>query len=139
MKVPVKKILFVVCIQLVIASIHIFRLGQIFNGELYNLYYGYFSDIILPFGGYFLLSMYDYQYKFLRHWGIKAIIVFSLTSTCEILQYFGIYALGVTFDPLDIVMYGSGVLLAAFVDTRVFAKIFRFWVIDYDNEVREED
>ena len=55
--------------------------------------------------------------------------MFLIPATCEILQYFGVYALGVTFDPLDLAMYGMGVLLAALVDTQVFAKVFPFWAM----------
>ena len=36
--------LIIVLIQIIIALVHAFRLGQIFNGQLYNLYYGCFSD-----------------------------------------------------------------------------------------------
>jgi len=121
------KIVIIISIQLVIAAIHIFRLGQIFEGNLYNLYYSYFSDLILPFGIYFLLSANEYSIPFLRHWRVKALAVFSLATLAEILQYFGVYALGVTFDPIDILMYGCGVILAAIVDTQVFSRLFKFW------------
>ena len=39
-----------------------------------------------------------------------------------------IEVLGVTFDFIDIVMYGTGVLIAAFVDVKLFANFFGFWV-----------
>jgi len=38
-----------------IALVHIFRIGSYLQGELYNFYYSYFSDYILPLGCYFLL------------------------------------------------------------------------------------
>jgi len=122
-----KKIAIVISIQLVIAAIHAFRLGQIFKGTLYNLYYSYFSDLILPFGIYFLLGANDYSIPFLRHWKVKALFVFSVATLLEILQYFGVYALGVTFDPFDILMYGCGVILAVIIDTQVFPRMFKFW------------
>ncbi len=124
------KIALVISIQLVIAAIHAFRLGQIFEGNLYNLYYSYFSDFILPFGTYFLLSANEYSIPFLRHWSVKALAVFSAATLAEILQYFGVYALGVTFDPVDILMYGCGVILAANVDTQVFSRMFKFWTFE---------
>ena len=99
----------------------------IFIGRAYDLYYGYFSDLILPFGAYFLLSMNDATNPFLRKWYVKAGIVFSLASFAEICQFFGIEAWGVTFDPFDIGMYGAGVLIAAFVDVKLFANLFGFW------------
>jgi len=88
---------------------------------LYNLYYGYFSDIVIPFGLYFLLSLNDTAIPVLRRWYVKAGIVFSLASFTEICQFFGFEALGVTFDPVDILAFGTGVLIAAFVDVKVFA------------------
>ena len=129
MPVLIPKILIVVFIQLLIAMNHAFRLGQLLNGYWYELYYGYASDILLPFGTYFLLSINEGTIPSLQTWYVKAGIIFSLASCSEILQYFGIYALGVTFDPLDICMYGAGVLLAAFVDVKIFANLFGFWVI----------
>ncbi len=59
MPLSIPKTMIVILIQVLIALIHIFRLGQLFNGRAYDLYYGYFSDLILPFGAYFLLSMND--------------------------------------------------------------------------------
>ena len=130
-----KKTLVCISIILLIAMIHIFRVGTWFSGSLYNLYYAYFSDVILPFGMYFLLCMNEFSYSFLRHWGVKAAIVSSVAATAEICQGLGIAALGVTFDPLDFVMYGLGALLAVLVDTQVFACVFSFWNIDFDEEL----
>jgi hypothetical protein len=121
------KIVVIVGIQLILAAIHIFRLGQLFDGTLYNLYYGYASDIMLPFGAYFLLGINEFSIPLLRSWWSKALIVFTAPTACEIAQYFGIYAFGVTFDPLDILMYGVGVMLAAALDMQVFPRIFKFW------------
>ncbi|MBC8181969.1 hypothetical protein H8E88_12690 [candidate division KSB1 bacterium] len=67
---------------------------------------------------------------FLRDWRVKSIIVFSVATTAEICQYFGIYALGVTFDLIDIIMYGVGVLMAVIVDRLVFTRIFKFWAVE---------
>lgn len=124
------KILIVILIQIVIALVHAFRLGQIFNGQLYILYYSYFSDLILPFGVYFLLSINDKSIPALRHWFIKAGTIFLLTSAAEICQFFGLEVLGVTFDPIDILMYGTGVLLAAFIDVKVFTPNLGFWITE---------
>jgi hypothetical protein len=127
MPISIPKILIIIFIQIIVALIHVFRLGQIFNGQAYNLYYSYFSDLILPFGGYFLLSMNDATIPFLRRWYTKAGIIFTLTTFAEICQLFGFEVLGVTFDPIDILMYGSGVLIAAFIDVKIFAPYLGFW------------
>jgi len=123
------KILIVILIQLVIASIHAFRLGQIFDGPMYNLYYSYFSDLILPFGTYFLLAINDSSIPILRPWYVKAGVVFLTATFAEICQLLGFEVLGVTFDVIDILMYGSGALIAAFVDVKILAANFGFWTL----------
>ncbi|MBN2091890.1 hypothetical protein JW964_19900 [candidate division KSB1 bacterium] len=122
-----KKIILIILILLTIALIHIFRLGQLFNGLAYKLYYSYFSDIVLPIAAYFLLTLNELTLPFLRKWFIKAGIIFAFTTFAEICQLFGIEVLGVTFDPLDILMYGIGVLIAAFLDVKIFGKYLGFW------------
>ena len=121
------KILFVILIQVAIALIHVFRLGQIFQGQAYNLYYSYFSDFILPFGAYFLLSLQEITISVFRKWYVKASLIFALTTLAEICQFFGIEVLGVTFDPFDILMYGIGVSVAVLIDVKVFTKYLGFW------------
>jgi hypothetical protein len=121
------KILFVLLIQVAIALIHVFRVGQIFQGQAYNLYYSYFSDFILPFGAYFLLSLQEITISVFRKWYVKASLIFALTTLAEICQFFGIEVLGVTFDPFDILMYGIGVSVAALIDVKVFTKYLGFW------------
>ena len=122
-----KKTIVVVLIQVAIALIHVFRLGQLFNGQAYNLYYSYFSDFILPFGFYFLLTLNEATIPAMRHWYVKAGIIFLLCASAELCQLFGIYVLGVTFDLVDILMYGIGVLAAAFIDVKIFSTHLGFW------------
>lgn len=114
-------------IMLIIAAIHAFRIGTYLHGEWYSLYYSYASDILLPFGVYYLLSINEFQFKFLQKWWVKVIIIFCAMTFSEIMQYFGIYFFGVTFDPLDILMYSIGALLAAYFDTQVFDKFIPSW------------
>jgi hypothetical protein len=83
---------------------------------------------------YFLLCINERSFSFLRRWGVKAALVFLAAATAEICQGLGIAALGVTYDPLDFVMYGLGTLLAALMDTQVFARRFSFWRVDFDEE-----
>jgi hypothetical protein len=121
------KIVLVVGIMLGIAFIHAFRLGSYLEGPLFLFYYSYFSDIIIPFGFYFMLCLNDVSIRWLEDWRVKALLIFVGASLTEVAQAFGIYLLGVTFDPLDIVMFGVGVLLAVFVDRVIFRRIFPFW------------
>ena len=120
--------------MLVLAAIHGFRIGNYLTGNAYKYYYSFASDIMLPFGAYFLLSMNEIQLRFLRKWHKKVFIVFSVMTFSEIMQFFGIYFFGVTFDWLDIIMYGLGALLAAFVDKQIFEKFVPFWNYNSTNK-----
>jgi len=117
-------------IVILIAVVHIFRIGSYLEGELYDLYYSYFSDFALPFGCYFLLCATELQMPILRRWEAKSAIVFLMPSIAETCQYFGMPVLGSTFDLLDYLMYGIGAISAAVVDTQVFSRIFGFWTME---------
>ena len=56
--------------------------------------------------------MIDLQFRFLRKWWIKALIVFGVSAFSEILQVFGI-----------------GVLIAAFLDIQIFERLIPHWNI----------
>ncbi len=125
---PGPKRAIVILIQVAIGSLHALRCGRLLSGQLSRYYSSYFSDLVLPFGAYFLLALSEDQIPLFRSWFGKAGAVLILTTAAETAQYFGFYALGVTFDPLDIVMYAVGVLLAALLDVRVFARHVNGWV-----------
>jgi hypothetical protein len=112
----------------VIATIHILRIGDYLFGDLHNFYNSYFSDLILPFGEYFLLCAAEFKLPILRHWNPKLVISFLVPALAESFQYFDVPVLGSTFDPLDYLMYGFGAISAAIIDTQVFPRIFEFWV-----------
>ncbi len=116
-------------ILLVIAAIHYFQLGSYLNGNLYLFYYSYASDFLIPFGAYFLLTMNELQYPFLRNWVVKAWIVLGVVTVLEVLQFFGVFLIGDTFDPMDILVYGFGVGLAVFLDTQILSKQIVDWSI----------
>lgn len=114
-------------IVLVVAAMHIFRVGSYLSGMWYNLYYSYFSDFILPFTAYFLICNVEFQLPVRWRWGVKFGLAFILPAIAETCQYFGVPVLGVTFDPLDYVFYGLGALAGVLVDTQVFSRVFSFW------------
>ncbi len=114
-------------IMLLIAAMHGFRIGQLLSGDLYKLYYSYASDLVLPIGSYFLLCMNEIHVRFLRKWFVKALIVFCVMTFSEIMQLFGLYLFGVTFDLADILMYGIGVIVAVFFDKQIFERTLPFW------------
>lgn len=122
-----RKKLVVFSIILLIATLHILGPGRQLSGSWHNWYYSYFSDLALPFSFYFLLCAAETNLVWLRPWWLKAGLVFGAATTAEILQFFGIYALGLTFDPLDIAMYAVGTLLAVSLEWWVFRRWLPFW------------
>ena len=125
-----KRRMVVISLMLLIALAHILNIESYLQGNRLSLYYSYFSDLVLPFGFYFLLSMPADQFPLLKRWEVKLAIAFLLPSIAETLQHFGIPALGSTFDPLDYLMYAIGAVSAAVVDTQVFPRIFTFWIAE---------
>jgi hypothetical protein len=127
---PLRRLAVIFSIVVLIAVVHIFRIGSYLQGELYNFYYSYFSDFILPFGCYFLLCLDEPWILILRRWETKLAIAFFVPSIAETCQYFGMPVLGSTFDLLDYFMYALGATLAAIFDRQVFSRLFDFWSIE---------
>ena len=130
---PTVRVIVVVSIMLILAAIQFFRLGSHLNGNLYIYYYSFASDLMLPFGAYFLLSMNEIQIRFIRKWYVKVVIVFCVMTVSEIMQFFGIYFFGVTFDLIDILMYGLGALIAAFFDKQFLERFIPLWKYNHEN------
>jgi hypothetical protein len=117
----------IVSILLLISLVHLFRVGTYLRSSLFTLYYSYFSDIVIPFGMYFLLCLNDVRVRYLINWRVKAMLVFGVASSTEVMQAFGVPLLGQTFDPLDFVMFAGGVLLAVLVDRFLFDQFLPCW------------
>jgi len=118
------KMVVISSMQIPIALLHFFT-GSNYKGPYPGFVNGYLLDILVPFGFYFLLRLNDFS--LLRPWIVKSILVFRAASFVEIAQLFGVPVFGQTFDPVDFIMYGIGVILAAILDTTVFPRIFEFW------------
>lgn len=114
----------IVVMMLMIAALH-FVTGRYYRGPYPRFVNGYLIDILLPFGIYFLLCVVDSS--LLRHWAVRTISVLGMAFSVELAQYFGVPIFGRTYDPVDLVMYGFGVLLAITFDGIVFPRIFGFW------------
>ena len=125
-----RRIAVIISMMLLIALAHIVGVGRHFQGVLFNVLQSYFSDIVMPFGFYFLLCADEQWIPALRRWEVKWATMILLPSIAETCQYFGIPVLGSTFDPLDYLMYATGATLAAIVDTQVFPRIFGFWTLE---------
>ena len=127
------RVIVVVSIMLVFTAIHWYRIGTYLKGDLYIYYYSYASDLMLPFCTYFLLGINEIQWRFFRKWYIKIVIVISVMTFSEIMQLFGVYFFGVTFDLIDILMYGIGAFFAAFFDKQIFERCVPFWKYSHIN------
>ena len=121
-----KRTIFVVVLQLAIAMLFIANPSWM-SDSMRVIYQSYFADVIIPFSFYFLLTLVSDNRKQLKKWWVKALLVFGLCALSETLQYFGVFALARVFDPVDYLMYGVGVLLAAFVDRQIFTRMLPFW------------
>lgn len=116
-----------VAINLAIAALHLLDLRTLLGPELRVVVGSYFSDLTLPFAFYFLLCFVDDQVAVLRPAVAKALAVFVASAGAELLQAAGIHALGRTFDPWDIAMYGVGVTAALVLDRFVLSRYVREW------------
>ena len=126
-----KRMAVAIVVILLVAAIHVFRVGSYLSGRLFIIYYSFFSDIVIPIAIYFLLCINDITLPFLKGWMRKAILVFLIAIATEIAQGFGIPLLGNTFDILDFFMFGIGTLIAVGLD-KLFSKVFSFWSFGAD-------
>jgi hypothetical protein len=111
-----KSIFFIVGLSLLVASMH-FVIGSDYSGIFKNFVRGYLIDLILPMNLYLLLQIsLRKKVSIAKSRVIGAISTFSFGVIVEILQLLKIKFLGSTYDPLDIVMYGIGVIIGLLVD-----------------------
>jgi hypothetical protein len=117
-----KSIFFIVGVSLLVASMH-FIIGPDYNGIFKNFIRGYLIDLILPMNLYLLLQIsLRKKVTIVKSRVIGAICTFSFGVIVEILQLLKIKFLGSTYDPLDIVMYGIGVIIGLLVDYTIIDK-----------------
>ena len=87
------------------------------------IYYSYFSDLVVPFAAYFLLCASEAKMPWYKPWQVKLALAIFVPAIAETAQYFGIPALGSTFDPLDYCMYLVGATAAALVDMHILTRL----------------
>ncbi|MBI5935512.1 MAG: hypothetical protein HY867_17560 [Chloroflexi bacterium] len=109
-----------------------FHYGAYFEpgGLACRLYASYFTDLIQPFGLYFILCMFEGLIPSLKSWWGKALIVFLIPAGMEILQGFGLDILGRGFDGFDFLAYAAGGLLAALIERKALANM-KIWEGNY--------
>lgn len=110
----------VVGIALFVAALH-FVVGPGYRGPFPGFVHGYLIDLLLPFT--MVLLMGFVEARPLAHPAVRALAVFGVGAGTETLQYFGVPLFGRTFDPLDYLMFGIGVLGAVLFEATVLTRI----------------
>ena len=117
-----KSIFFIVGISLFVALMH-FIIGPDYSGICKHFVRGYLIDLILPMNLYLLLQIsLRKKISIVKSRVIGAMFTFSFGVIVEILQLLKIKFLGSTYDPLDIVMYGIGIMIGLLVDYTIIDK-----------------
>lgn len=101
----------IVGIMIFVALLH-FVAGRTYRGPWRGFVTGYLLDILVPFAFYLLLNLPTIGGTRV----VKGMAVFGVSLVVELLQFYGVPLFGETFDPLDIVMYGLGVLAGVVFD-----------------------
>jgi hypothetical protein len=117
-----KSISFIVALSLFVALMH-FIIGPDYNGIFKHFVRGYLIDLILPMNLYLLLQIsLRKKFSIVKSRVIGATFTFSFGVIVEILQLLEIKFLGSTYDPLDILMYGLGVMTGILIDYTIIDK-----------------
>ena len=119
-----QKMITIVIINLIVGGLH-FLTGEKYSGPLPLFVNGYLIDILLPFALYFLICLVDL--RIFKHWWARATVPFLIGVKVEVAQYYGLPIFGQTFDPLDLLAYGTGVTLAVLTDKLLLSRFFVFW------------
>jgi hypothetical protein len=107
----------VVSIAVFVGLLHLIT-GPGYHGPLRVFVNGYMIDILLPFAMYLILGVSGQPIA--RSGLARGALVFAIGAIAETMQYFGVPIFGQTFDPLDYLMFGIGIGLAALLEGIVF-------------------
>jgi hypothetical protein len=110
----------VVVIAVVVGLLH-FLTGPRYHGPCQTFVNGYMIDILLPFAMYLLLGI--IKGKILLNSVARGTFVFAVGAVTETLQYFNVPIFGQTFDLLDYLMFGIGILLGIIFENIVLSRI----------------
>jgi hypothetical protein len=84
---------------------------------------GYLIDLLLPMNLYLLLQIsLRKSISVNKARIIAAIFTFAFGTIVEILQFYEIEFLGSTYDPWDILMYGTGIGVGVIIDLTIIDK-----------------
>ncbi len=112
----------IVSISIFVALLH-FVIGKDYQGFFKDFVRGYLIDILLPMNLYLLLQI-SLRKKISANKArvISAVFTFLFGISVELLQLYDIPIFGSTYDFLDIVMYGAGVLSGILIDLTLINK-----------------
>ena len=112
--------LLVVGIAVSVGMLHFFT-GPEYRGPFRAFVTGYLIDILLPFAMYLVLGITDHAVILSR--AARFAVVFGIGALAETLQYFSVPLFGRTFDPLDYLMFGIGIVCAAVFEWAVLSRL----------------
>jgi len=110
----------VVAICLGVGGLH-FVTGPSYDGPFPAFVNGYLIDLLLPFAMCLLLGI--QEFKVFRGRALRLTLVFGVGFVTETLQYFGFPLFGRTFDPLDYLMFATGIGGAFMFEWLVLSRI----------------
>ncbi len=110
----------VVTIAVMVGLLH-FVTGPDYQGPARTFVNGYLIDILLPFAMFLVFGVANQTV--INSALIRGVLVFLVGAIAEVCQYFDIQFLGSTFDILDFVMYGVGVLLGMVFEGQVLSRL----------------
>jgi hypothetical protein len=103
-----------------VGILHFFT-GPEYRGPLRTFVTGHLINILLPFTIYLVLGI--TRHAALRSEIVRCALVFGIGAVTETLQYAGLPIFGRTFDPLDYLMFGIGILSAAVFEWAVLSRL----------------
>jgi hypothetical protein len=111
-------------IALTVGSLH-FSTGEHYQGPFPAFVNGYMIDILLPMCMVLLLGL--VRARLIQAPAFRAAAVIFVGCVVEASQYLGYQLFGSTFDPLDFLAYGVGVILGLLLDLVFFPHIVPGW------------
>lgn len=113
----------IVVLSLFVGLLH-FLTGPGYYGPFKNFVQGYLIDLLLPLNLYLLLQL-SLRKKLSVYYSrmIAAVATFSFAVFVELMQLNNIHLFGSTYDPLDILMYATGVGLGLLLDLTIINKL----------------
>jgi len=110
----------IVAVALFVGALH-FLIGPDYRGPAYVFIHSYLIDILLPMAMYLIAGL--IEQPLIGSPAARAVGVFGVGVTVEILQYFEYDVFGSTFDPLDYLMYAAGILLGYLFELCVLSRL----------------